>query len=143
MKGTVIRKLLMAVGLLALLGTTIFLIVMWGRLPEQVATHYNAAGEIDQYGGKGNLVLPLFIGWMLYCFLGLVSRIGAISTELRKTPAMWNMLAALKLIIALDFSYLTVCGALGRGLGVWFLPVFLTAIFGTIIISVLRTVRKG
>ena len=36
-----------------LAGTLVFLIAYWSRIPAQVPTHYNAAGEIDSWGGKG------------------------------------------------------------------------------------------
>ena len=35
-----------------LIGTLIYLIVRWNALPEQIPVHYNAAGEIDGWGGK-------------------------------------------------------------------------------------------
>ena len=44
-----------------LIGTLIYLIVRWNALPEQIPVHYNAAGEIDGWGGKGMVWLFVVI----------------------------------------------------------------------------------
>ena len=38
-------------------------LLLWNRFPEQIPVHWNAAGEIDRYGGKFEaiLFLPLFL----------------------------------------------------------------------------------
>ena len=36
-----------------LIGTLIYLIVRWNVIPDQIPIHYNAAGDIDGWGGKG------------------------------------------------------------------------------------------
>lgn len=49
-------------GLLACLGATLFGALSWSRLPERVASHWNAQGVVDGYGSRTALVvlLPLF-----------------------------------------------------------------------------------
>ena len=42
---------------LILLGTIVYILILWHKLPEQIPTHYNFAGEIDGYGGRGSLLL--------------------------------------------------------------------------------------
>lgn len=37
----------------------VFGVIMWDKLPEQVATHFNAAGEADGYGSKAMAVFAL------------------------------------------------------------------------------------
>lgn len=41
----------------------VFGLVMWNRLPEQMPTHWNTAGQVDQYSPRGMTVfgLPLFL----------------------------------------------------------------------------------
>ena len=57
-----------------LIGTLIYLIV--STIPDQIPTHYNAAGEIDDWGGKGMIwftVIILLTGnaafWLIRIFL--------------------------------------------------------------------------
>lgn len=50
----------------------VFGVIMWDKLPEQVATHFNAAGEADGYGSKAMAVfaLPLVMAALnLVCVL--------------------------------------------------------------------------
>lgn len=47
-------------------------LIVWNKLPEQVPIHWNAAGEVDGWGGKSTIVfwLPLFvIGIQWLCVL--------------------------------------------------------------------------
>ncbi len=69
------------IGALALLGSTLFIIIMWSQLPDQIPTHYNFAGEADGYGGKGSLIFLLAIAWFVFILI----------TVLMKFPNTWNM----------------------------------------------------
>ena len=40
----------------------LFLIIIWGRLPEEVPAHYNAYGTVDRWGSKWELLLLSGIG---------------------------------------------------------------------------------
>lgn len=151
-KNTRLDWLLMFLGLAALLGTTLYVIFCWGVIPEEIPTHFNAAGEIDATGGKASLLAPLIIGWVLY---GLLSLIEAI-------PAVWNtgvevteqnrdavlrivktMLVVLKLELALWFSYVVRCSALCRPLSAFATPLFLLLVFGVIASSLVRIFRTA
>ena len=46
---------------LLLAAATLFVLMRWQQLPEQIPTHYNFAGEVDGYGGKGSLILLMFL----------------------------------------------------------------------------------
>lgn len=145
-KTTFWHKCLIALGLLALGTATVFLILSWDSLPEKVPMHYNAAGEIDNYGDRSALFVPLAIGWALYGLLSLVSFLPAVwnspGNSSRSLQATKDMLEVLKLLLALDFSWLLVCGVLGQEVGSWFLPVFLCGIFGTLLVGLIRAVRN-
>ena len=63
-----------------LIGTLIYLIVCWSTIPDQIPTHYNAAGEIDDWGGKGMIWFTVIISWALYLGISFVERY----------PDIWN-----------------------------------------------------
>ena len=53
MRRYLLDRLMNWLSLLLLLGTTVFLVVSWPRIPSEVPMHFNALGEIDRWGGKG------------------------------------------------------------------------------------------
>ena len=69
------------IGVLALLGSTLFVIIMWSQIPDQIPTHYNFAGEADDYGGKGSLIFMMVLAWFIFVLI----------TVLMRFPNTWNM----------------------------------------------------
>ncbi len=63
-----------------LLVSIVIILILWHRLPEQIPTHYNAAGQIDGYGGRGTLLLMPLIGLVGDLVIALVGRF----------PRSWN-----------------------------------------------------
>ncbi len=59
-------RLAVLLGLGALLGAALYVIFCWNTIPEEIATHFNAVGEIDATGQKWFLLTPLIVGWALY-----------------------------------------------------------------------------
>jgi uncharacterized membrane protein len=46
-----------ALSLALVLGTILYLIVMWKSIPDTIPAHYNAAGEVNRWGGKSELLM--------------------------------------------------------------------------------------
>ena len=65
---------------LILLGTIVYILIIWQKLPEQIPTHYNFAGEIDGYGGRGSLLLMPVIGLVTDLTVAICGRF----------PKSWN-----------------------------------------------------
>ena len=63
-----------------LLGTVVYILIRWPHLPEQIPLHYNIAGEIDGYGGRGMLLLMPVIGLVSDAVIALAGRF----------PKSWN-----------------------------------------------------
>ncbi len=150
-KNTWLDWLLTGLGAAALLSVTLYLFLYWSQLPEEIPTHFNAAGEIDAFGGKTSLLSPLIIGWVLYGLISLIEAIPAAwNTGVEVTPenreavlrAVKTMLSVLKLILALFFSYLLLCSALCRPLNGFAMAAYLALIFGTILWSCIRLFKK-
>ena len=131
----IIRIALDVLSLLILLGTVVFLTVYWKRLPDQVPTHYDARGQIDDWGGKGMLILEPIMMLALYVVFSLSKtlRFRSMGKEVR-VPAPELMFPAFKLALLAGLSYMAVCTALARPLGVWFLPVFIGIVFLPLIV---------
>ena len=158
LKITPLELLLNVITLAVFVGTIVYLISSWTIIPSEIPAHYNAAGEVDRWGGKGEiLILPI---------IGLLMWIGM--TILEKYPHVYNyvnltkenaraqylngrlLINVLKNEIVLLFSYITWKGiqvAIGQhdSLGVWLLPVFLLIIFcstGYFIVKSLRLAKE-
>ncbi len=58
--------------ILMLLGNFVYLFMAWLSLPDRIPTHFNGLGEVDGWGGKGNIwVLEgiAIVLWISFTFL--------------------------------------------------------------------------
>ena len=132
-------RILDIIGWILLIGTLAYLILGWSSFPDQIPMHYNGAGEINRWGGKGEIIVIEVVMWILYLGIGLVE----------KYPQIWNtgvevttqnkekvyrilkyMLKTLKTLTALIFAYLIVNSLQGTPLPGWFTPATLILVFG-------------
>ena len=145
------------------LTSKVFLVVMWGltlytflKLPTTIPTHFNASGQVDDYGNKLTLLILPILATIIY--FGL--------TQLNKYPHIFNymtkitednaqkqytnatrMLRFLKLAILVIFSliilftYLTTNRAT-NGLGFWFLPLAVGLLLIPTIISIIQSFKS-
>ena len=117
---------------LILLGSIVYILIIWKKLPEQIPTHYNFAGEIDGYGGRGTLLLMPIIGLVMDLSLALVCRFpqswntGVRVTVLNRTRVyrlVRDLMADLRLSMAVLFAGFGIYQAsLPEHFGVWFGP---------------------
>lgn len=130
-----------ALSLLLVIGTVVYLIVMWKSIPDTIPAHYNAAGEVNRWGGKSELIFLPIIGGILYFFITLIQQYpqawntGITVTEQNRERVyqiLGNLISTTKLMVLLVFSSLTVLSSLGLSLPVWYLGVFLAVLFGSI-----------
>ena len=136
---------------LILLAATIFVLINWKDMPELIPSHYDFKGQVDAYGGRGILIFTMVMGWVLVLSMIVISRFpSAWNTGVERTPAnaavvnriIKDMLNVMEAGMAILFSYMMIVPAMGIAMGVWFMPVFLIIIFGTIIITVVRFIRN-
>ena len=134
----ILRLLVVILGLLVLLGTTVFLVLRWSGIPEQIPAHFDGAGHIEDYNNKNSLIGSLVIAWAAWLLMvalarfprllkqnGGIVRVNALrigAMRLEPTPLSLELGG---LVLALILCYLTVCSALCRDLGGWFIPVSL------------------
>lgn len=153
--GSAFEKLLNAIAVLSYIGMVVYLFVQYGDLPDQVPVHYNGAGEVDRWGGRGQLFLLPFIGAGLW--IGM--------TVIEKYPHTYNyvnlteenaevqykngrrMVNVLKNEILILFSFINiqnirVATGTAEGLGAFFLPAFLLIVFGSVLFFISRMLRN-
>lgn len=136
--------------LVLLIGVLLYLFLNWSKIPDRIPGHYNAMGEIDRMGSKGELLVVPIINWIMYIGLTVIARFpqtwntGVTVTEENKERVyrvLKNMLITVKLIVVAIFSFLSINSAQAKALPVWFLPVFLLLMFGSIIFFIRKLVR--
>lgn len=128
---------------LLILAAATWLAVSWDAVPELVPIHYDAAGAIDRYAPKSELVILLSVTATLVVLLTAVEfiprsrwNLGRTVTEdtrARAAAVVTHLLASLKLLLAAVFGLLTVASALGGALPRWGLLFFLAAALVTLL----------
>ncbi len=138
------------VSLSCLVGVSLYLILAWSTIPAQIPAHYNAAGEVNRWGSKSELIILPIISWVIYGMITLIERLPQVwNTGIRVTEEnravvyrlLKNMIACVKMITLSIFSCLTVLSSLARNLPMWFLLAFLVLLFGTIAYYIVKLTR--
>lgn len=131
-----------ATAIAALLGIFLLLLDRWPQLPGTVPIHFNATGIPNGRASKDTLwILPL-LGTVLYLILTLMAKnpysmnipiqVDRENPEIRSLLlSMTITLKAVVLLIFLCVVWFSIDIALGNaeGLGLWFLPATIAAIF--------------
>lgn len=148
--------LLEGFALLTLLGFLGFILYSYPNLPDSVPSHFNGAGKPDDWSSKNSIWFLLAVGVFVYALLTIVSRFphsfnfpGRITPEnaMRQYTLAIRLLRVLKIVIVLLFFFISlsvvqVATGQSTGLGLWFLPVFLSAVFGPLIVYFIVAARK-
>ena len=131
---------------LSLLGVTVYTVIRYCSLPEKIPTHFDGAGLADGFGHKSGLVMLLFLSWMMFGMLTVVSFFPDAWNVPNRNPrtlaAVADMLAAMKLVTTLMFCWLILCSVQGWNLGGWFLPVTMAGLFAPLLHLLIAAARK-
>lgn len=118
---------------------TVGIIVFWNKIPEQIPYHWNGAGEIDDFGGRGVLIFLLFMILIIMAIQALLvfavphlssrenlfEKKAAAATDedyIKGINYILYLISGIALACEVMFAYIIICGALNAELGVWFLP---------------------
>lgn len=122
---TVSERIWDIIGYVSYIGALLFLISLWGDLPNEVPAHYNATGDVDRWGSKWELVILPGIGLFLLLFLNLFEKypewhnypkrfnISNAAAFYLVSRQLINQLKNLSLIIFMVILYQSVAIALG------------------------------
>lgn len=147
-KRKVFDRVLLSLSLLALAGTAVFLAIYWRHIPEEIPTHFNAAGQIDGRGPKSSILLLPIVGAVIFGVFQFTAFIISNMKDAgaaRPLRAMEMLCRLLCFIIILVFAYITICSALCIPLGRWFTAAFIgaaAAVMGICIIFACVPKRK-
>lgn len=143
------------VAIAAVLFSLFYLFFVWSTLPEKIPSHFNFSGQADEWSGKGSILIVAGVSLFVYLMLTILSRYPQIynypwkiteENAARQYLLARQFLVALKTEIVILFAYIEwqtfeVALGHGQGLHVWFLPVFLVVIFGSIALYFIKAYR--
>ena len=138
------------VSLLCLIGVVVYLILVWDTIPAKIPAHYNAAGEVNRWGSKSELIVLPIISWLMFGLITLIERFPSIwNTGVRITDdnrtevyrLLKNLIAVVKMFVLLMFGSLTVISSLSLSLPVWYILAFIGLLFGAIAYFAVRLTR--
>ena len=142
-----------ALGLVMLIGTPLYLVIRWPSIPNKLPMHYNFAGEIDRWGGKGEILFLVVMVWILYLMISLVEHFPSVwntgvqvtlENRMRVYRTLKYMVKTLKLAMTLVFTFLIFNTVAGTPLPGWFTVVYVILIIGDLAFWLIRLyhVRK-
>ena len=118
---TLWQRILGILAPVVLLGSIVFVLIRWPQLPPQIPSNYNAAGEVTGYSSRGLLFLMPAIGLFGDLSIALAGRFPkswntgvriTLYNRVRVYRLVRDMLAELRLALALSFAVITVCQSL-------------------------------
>ena len=137
-------------GLIMLIGTPLYLLIRWSSIPDKLPMHYNFAGEIDRWGGKGEILFLVVMIWILYLMISLVEHFPSIwntgvqvtsENRARVYRTLKYIVKTLKLVMTLIFTFLIFNTVAGTPLPRWFTPAYLILIIGNFAFWLIRLYR--
>ncbi|MGG0670711.1 DUF1648 domain-containing protein [Lederbergia citrisecunda] len=151
---TLFEKLLDSITAIVYLAGIVYTIVIWSQLPDQVPAHYNAAGDVNRWGSKWELILLPVIAALLAIFMSFLEKHpewhnymklneNNIEFQYKNSRMLLNVLKNECVLLFVFLTYSTEQVALGNidSLGIVFLPVFLIIIFGSMAFFIARSLK--
>lgn len=151
-----LEKVIEIVSAFLLAGLIILTVFGMIRLPARIPSHFGADGQPNAWGGKGSLLLLPIVGACFYALITLLERFPwifnyTVEVTEENAPRLYRIgrqgIAAVKLFMLLIFLYIQwetvrVAQGLSTGLGSWFMPVVLVALFGSIGLMIWRMFKN-
>jgi uncharacterized membrane protein len=143
---TILDYSLEVISLLGLVAILVLPIIFYSQLPETIPVHFNATGNPDSFGSKATLWILPALAAVIYVFITIGSRYPdkfnyPVALTPENTQRQYKnsilMLRFVKAIVTVLFFYVVVMSVLtglnrATGIGIYFLPVFIVTLLGTI-----------
>ncbi len=150
---TTVDKVFEIAGWLLIIAVWMLVITNFANLPHNIPTHYNIAGQPDDFGGKGNILILPLIATILFVGLTIINKFPHVfnyptpitaDNALEQYTNATRLIRYLKLIIVIIFGLITYqtiryANQQAEGLGIWFLPLAIGLIFTSSIYFVIKS----
>lgn len=113
MRRTIADWILIALSIVVLVATGVYLIIAWGSIPDKIPTNFDFSGKVTSYGGKGNIIAAYVMDILVSVTLLLCAAFPKswnVPGKAKNNPetyiAVKYMLESMALLLALFFGYL-------------------------------------
>ncbi|MBR2925123.1 MAG: SdpI family protein [Clostridia bacterium] len=93
-------------------------IILWNKLPEQIPTHFNAAGEVDGYGSKAFAVFGLPLMLVAFQWLCAVGSLKMDPKAKNLEGKVFSLVLWIIPVLSIVMNALVYCTALGMNMNV-------------------------
>jgi len=147
---TLFQFVLEVVGVVLLVLYIAFIIGSWGNLPDKIPAHFNAAGIVDRWGNKSEMIILPVITALTYAGMSIimffpktwnVPKARSVENSYYVYSTIKTMMIFLKSEIVATFFFISYYSTKGSNLPVWFLPVYLIILFAPILYFTLKSYR--
>lgn len=113
MRRTIADWILIALSIVVLVATGVYLIIAWGSIPDKIPTNFDFSGKVTSYGGKDNIIfaflMDVFVsGTLLLC--AAFPKSWNVPGKAKNNPetyiAVKYMLESMAFLLALFLGYL-------------------------------------
>ena len=138
--------ILESISIAGMIGIVLLVAYSFNLLPQNIPTHYDLAGRPDAINGKGSLLILPVLSIFLYTILTVAPRATRgwnypvpiteenAARQHGNTIMMLRVFKPLIMMILLYVTFAVVQNGLGKmdGMSIWFIPVTMVSVFGTI-----------
>jgi len=146
------EKIFDVIGIGVFLLSILYIVIKWNQIPDEIPAHFNAAGDVNRWGSKMEIIILPIMGFFLFVLMSLLEK----APHMHNYPKRINesnahhfylnsriILNSTKNTCLFVFAYLNTQIfqiALGtkESLGNLFLPLFLIAVFVPIVIGLYK-----
>lgn len=141
------QRVLNLLSFLLFLGLFLYPALIWSKIPEEIPTHYNFAGEADAFGSKSSMLILPIIGAFLYGLMLFVSHFPSIWNVPVKITAEnkdWvygnvkNLLSTMNFLIMLLYFYINFQSVSQKNLNAFLVAGLIIFLFASILFFCLR-----
>ena len=133
-----------------LIGHVVYLIAVWGSLPDQIPGHFDFAGNVTRYDPKGTLLIMPILNWVMFLGMSLVERFPNLwntgvkvtrENKVRVYRILLNMIVTTKLSVVVVFLIISINQTLGGSLPGWLMPAALSLVLVPLIFFTVKLIR--
>lgn len=141
------QRVLNLLSFLLFLGLFLYPALIWSKIPDEIPTHYNFAGEADAFGSKTSVLIPSLIGGLLYgllIFVGHFPDIWNVPVKITAENKDWvyrnvkSLLSTINFLVMLVYFYMNYQSLSQKNLNPIFIAGLLFSLFASIFFFCLR-----
>lgn len=117
--------------------------LIYSRLPEKIPMHWGIEGQIDRYGGRGEIFLTAGVSFLFYGLMLVIPRIDPRRDNYKKHMKAFSLIIAALVLFMIALHWMMVAVALGADINVQTAICLAMAVLFAVIGNVLPQARHN